>query len=276
MGTEVGFKSESRANKLSYKLGLILHAFLSLPKTVYFNFRCFPFMTAIKLPVLVSFRTKLLELHKGLITFDSAPYRFMVKFGFGGSSGIIERKSLICLEEGGCIRFSGKADFCAGTSLRNSGYLKFGNKFWSNKNCTIWCSKSISFGDKKITCLYPMNEAHIDDPNKHSLILLLNKGKDDRFLFMGDAGVAEEMAAIENSKKLNIDIAGSILKLGHHGSSTSSSEEFIDFVSPSAAVLSYGKNNSYGHPHKEVVQLINKKNLKTYSTAVKGQITIEK
>lgn len=147
MGTEVGFKSESRANKLSYKLGLILHAFLSLPKTVYFNFRCFPFMTAIKLPVLVSFRTKLLELHKGLITFDSAPYRFMVKFGFGGSSGIIERKSLICLEEGGCIRFSGKADFCAGTSLRNSGYLKFGNKFWSNKNCTIWCSKSISFGD---------------------------------------------------------------------------------------------------------------------------------
>jgi competence protein ComEC len=164
------------------------------------------------------------------------------------------------------------------SALKDDRYNELRN-LSSNKNTEVMYLKagdSISFGDKKITCLYPMNDAHIDDPNKHSLILLLNKGKDDKFLFMGDAGVAEEMAAIENSKKLNIDIAGSILKLGHHGSSTSSSEEFIDFVSPSAVVLSYGKNNSYGHPHKEVVQLINKKNLKTYSTAVKGQITIEK
>ena len=147
MTAQIDFKSENRANKFSYKLGLIIHALLSLPKTLYFNFRCFPFSMAIKLPVLVSYKTKLLELHKGSITFGCTPYRFMVKFGFGGSSGIIERKSLICLEENGCIHFDGKADFCAGTSLRNGGDLKFGNKFWSNKNCTIWCSKSISFGD---------------------------------------------------------------------------------------------------------------------------------
>ncbi len=143
--TEIAFESKSRAAKLSYKLGLVVHSILSIPKTLYFNFRCFPFSTAVKLPVLVSFRTKILELHRGVITFGCRPYRFMVKFGFGGSSGIIERKNLICLEDGH-VHFDGKADFCAGTSLRNGGELRFGDHFWSNKNCTIWCSESISFG----------------------------------------------------------------------------------------------------------------------------------
>jgi len=144
--SEIEFKSESRAKKKTYRISLIVESIFSIPKTLYFNFRCFSFSTAIKLPVLVSYRTKLPELHKGIITFGRSPYRFMVKFGFGGSSGIIERKSLICLE-GGNVHFEGKADFCAGTSLRNSGEIRFGNRFWSNKNCTIWCSKYICFGE---------------------------------------------------------------------------------------------------------------------------------
>lgn len=143
---EIEFKSESRAGKISYKIGLVVQSILSIPKTLYFNFRCFPLSTALQLPVLVSYRTKLVELHKGTITFGRNPYRFMVKFGFGGSSGIIERNSLICLEAGH-VHFEGKADFCAGTSLRNSGEIEFGNKFWSNKNCTIWCSKHMKFGE---------------------------------------------------------------------------------------------------------------------------------
>lgn len=145
--TAIDFKSESRSGKRSYRWGLMLQAALSIPKTIYFNFRCFPLATAVKLPVLVSYRTKILELHKGMITFGRSPYRFMVKFGFGGSSGILERKSLLCLE-GGHVRFEGKADFCAGTSLRNGGELEFGNQFFANKNCTIWCSKSITFGER--------------------------------------------------------------------------------------------------------------------------------
>lgn len=144
--TDLKFKSESRAGKLAYRIGLITQAILSIPKTIYFNFRCFPFLTAVKLPVLISYNTQILELHKGIIVFDQEPYRFMVKFGFGGSSGIIDRKSLICLERGH-VHFYGKTDFCAGISLRNSGEIVFGNRFWANKNCTIWCSNSISFGD---------------------------------------------------------------------------------------------------------------------------------
>lgn len=143
---EMDFKSESRAGKKSYRFRLVVHALLSIPKTIYFNFCVFPLSTAVKLPVLVSYKTKIVELHKGVITFGCSPYCFMVKFGFGGSSGIIERKSLVCLESG-TVNFEGKADFCAGTSLRNSGKLKFGSNFWSNKNCTIWCSNSISFGE---------------------------------------------------------------------------------------------------------------------------------
>ncbi len=144
--SKIEFQRENRAGRLSYLFSLVAESFLSIPKTVYFNLRCFPFTTAIKFPILVSYRTKLVELHKNIITFERPPYRFMVKFGFGGSSGIIERKSLICLEKGH-VCFGGKADFCAGASLRNSGELRFGNQFWANKNCTIWCSKSMTFGD---------------------------------------------------------------------------------------------------------------------------------
>ncbi len=146
---EYDFKSENRSNKFSYKLSLVIHALMSVPKTLYFNFRCFPLKTAIRLPVLMSYKTRIIELHKGLISFNEKPYRFMIKFGFGGSDGILERKSVICLE-GGEIHFEGKADFCEGISLRNAGNLRFGNRFWANKNCTIWCSHKMSFGNNTL------------------------------------------------------------------------------------------------------------------------------
>lgn len=146
---DIPFKSENRADKLSTKASLIWHSVLSIPKTLYFNFRCFPISTAIKLPVLISHNTKILEIHKEMISFGCNPYRFMVKIGFGGSDGIADKKGFVCLE-GGCINFEGKASFSAGTTLRNAGNLRFGNYFWANKNCTIWCSKSIRFGDNDL------------------------------------------------------------------------------------------------------------------------------
>lgn len=143
---DIEYKSENRVGKVSTKLFLICHAALSIPKTIYFNFRCFPLKTALRLPVLISYRTRILEIHRGMITFDCSPYSFMIKIGFGGSDGVIDRGSFICLESG-CVTFNGKAAFSAGISLRNSGELSFGNNFWSNKNCTIWCSKKIRFGE---------------------------------------------------------------------------------------------------------------------------------
>lgn len=144
--SKTAFKGHNRSDKISTKFLLAVKAFLSIPKTLYFNFKCFSLKTALKFPVLVSYETKILELHKGMIRFGCNPERFMVKIGFGGSDGIIEHKNFICLESG-FVKFEGKASFSAGISLRNAGELTFGNGFWSNKNCTIWCSNKIVFGE---------------------------------------------------------------------------------------------------------------------------------
>ena len=66
----------------------------------------------------------------------------------------------------------------------------------------------------------------------------------------------------------------SLLKVGHHGSFTASGEDFIKAMKPVAGILSYGENNRYGHPHKEVVYLLKKYKVKTYATSDCGQIKV--
>ena len=67
-----------------------------------------------------------------------------------------------------------------------------------------------------------------------------------KFMFMGDAGVEKEKDILEKYNLSNIDV----LKVGHHGSGTSSSKEFIKEIKPKYGVISVGKNNRYGHPNK--------------------------
>lgn len=143
----------------------------------------------------------------------------------------------------------------------NIMYMKVGNEIILN-------------GDTRMSCLYPINDSYIDNANAHSLVLLLEKD-DIKFLFMGDAGKNEEKLTISNSKSLNKDITNSILKAGHHGSSTSSDKNFINYINPSLVILSYGKNNQYGHPHTEVIELLEENNVFTMQTALTGQITID-
>lgn len=147
-----------------------------------------------------------------------------------------------------------------------------------SKNCNVKYMKMgdeiVLNNDTKISCLYPIDDSFIDNANSHSLILLLEK-ENNKFLFMGDAGIKEEMTVIDNSKFLKKDVRGSILKAGHHGSSTSSGKDFIEYVNPSAVILSYGKNNQYGHPHTEVVDILKENNIMTLKTANSGQITID-
>lgn len=88
-----------------------------------------------------------------------------------------------------------------------------------------------------------------DDLNNHSIMLRLTYG-DVSFLFVGDAEVPAEEAALATFLPLQSDV----LKVGHHGSSTSSSSEFLATVSPAYAVISCGKDNDYGHPHRETLK----------------------
>lgn len=107
-----------------------------------------------------------------------------------------------------------------------------------------------------------------NDNNEASVVLKMTYNERS-FLFAADAGVKEE------AKMLKSDIDADVLKAGHHGSNTSSSEQFIDAVSPKITVLSYGEGNKYGHPHKEVTDLLAKYNSLVYATAESGTIVIE-
>lgn len=104
-----------------------------------------------------------------------------------------------------------------------------------------------------------------DNENENSNVIYteLNGYK---FMFMGDAGVEKEEDILEKYNVSKIDV----LKIGHHGSKTSSDKNFIDEMNPKYSVISVGKNNRYGHPNKEVLN--NLDNSKIYRTDQDGSI----
>ncbi len=109
------------------------------------------------------------------------------------------------------------------------------------------------FGDSfKIYVYYPGSKLYFKDSNLNSLTLKLVYGKTN-FLLSGDLpGEAEKVLALYDRGKLKSDV----LKLGHHGSKTSSAWEFLKTVSPKFAVVSAAKNNNYGHPHGEIIKRV--------------------
>ena len=106
-------------------------------------------------------------------------------------------------------------------------------------------------------------ENDAENLNENSIIIELTYGK-KKFLFTGDAEVANEKLRSWD----DIDV----LKVAHHGSRTSSSEEFLEQVKPEYAIISCGQNNDYGHPHQEVVDRL--KGVKIYRTDEEGTILV--
>ncbi len=124
------------------------------------------------------------------------------------------------------------------------------------------CLDSLKIRKSKI---YFLNTKIYDNENDNSLVLYMNIFK-FKFLFMGDAGIEKEKDILEKYNLKNIDV----LKVGHHGSKTSSSKIFIDETNPKYGVISVGKNNRYGHPNKKVLN--NLDNSKIYRTDQDGSI----
>lgn len=124
----------------------------SLPKTLYFNFRCFPLRTAIKLPVFVHHSFKLILQQPHISFSKTARIRpFIVRFGSRGSKGVIPNNhGCICVEKG-TVEFGGFATFAFGSSIRVSGNLKIGRNFSANRNSFIACSKSVFIDDDVLT-----------------------------------------------------------------------------------------------------------------------------
>ena len=110
-----------------------------------------------------------------------------------------------------------------------------------------------------------LNTKKFNNENDNSSVIYFNYFN-YKFLFMGDAGVEKEKDILDKYNLSNVDV----LKIGHHGSKTSSSKKFIDEVNPKYSLISVGKNNRYGHPNKEVLNNLEK--TKIYRTDIDGSI----
>jgi len=107
-------------------------------------------------------------------------------------------------------------------------------------------------------------------PHDGMVVLKLNYGKNS-FLLAGDMEEKMEKYLISIDKNLT----SNVLKIGHHGSKTSTSEAFLGYVSPEYAVISVGKDNRYGHPTQEVLDRLNRFGIKILRTDEKGTIKIK-
>lgn len=106
-----------------------------------------------------------------------------------------------------------------------------------------------------------------EDTNNTSIVIRIVYG-DTSFLFTGDAEQETEEKILESGQ----DIESTVLKVGHHGSSTSTSQAFLDAVSPTYAVISCGKDNSYGHPHSETLAKLSSAGVEVLRTDELGDI----
>lgn len=124
-------------------------------------------------------------------------------------------------------------------------------------------------GDIKFSILAPIGESY-EKINDYSIVNKLEY-KDISLLFTGDAERQSEGELVNSG----LDLSADILKAGHHGSNTSSTDEFLDLVDPKYAVISSEVGNSYGHPHKEVLERLNARNIKILRTDELGTIILD-
>lgn len=120
-------------------------------------------------------------------------------------------------------------------------------------------------GDLKASMLGPVT---IDDENLNnsSIILKIEYGGTS-FLFLADAET-EELSSV------TLDMSADVLKVGHHGSRSSTTQELLDRVNPRIAVISVGEDNEYGHPHQETMALLEAMHCEVYRTDRDGTVTI--
>lgn len=130
----------------------------------------------------------------------------------------------------------------------------------------------VDFGDgAKLTILFPNQDVSRWETNDASIVARLDYGESS-FLLTGDSPARIETLLMNlDNELLDVDV----LKAGHHGSRTSTSAAFAAATSPEYAVISAGKDNTYGHPHQETLDILHKAGAEIKSTAESGTITFE-
>lgn len=140
----------------------------------------------------------------------------------------------------------------------------------SNKNLKIKTpvvGEQFTFGNTTVEILAPDKE--YNDMNNNSIVLKITN-KNNTFLFTGDAETESEEQILNSG----YDISADVLKVGHHGSDTSTSDAFLKAVNPSIAIISVGKDNNYGHPVLSTLQKLENNGTKIYRTDESGTIII--
>lgn len=136
------------------------------------------------------------------------------------------------------------------------------------KNVPVEAAESGSFtvGELEVGLFVPL--AQTDDLNDCSVITKLTHGSNS-FLIMADCGSAEEQELLQSG----FDLKSDVLRVGHHGSSSSSSEQFLEAVRPAYAVISCGAGNDYGHPSEKALKRLKAFARETYITRDSGTVT---
>ena len=126
--------------------------------------------------------------------------------------------------------------------------------------------ETFALGGAQVQILGPLHSA--EDSNDNSIVLKVSFGATS-FLFTGDAERAEEQDLLN----AGVNLQSTVLKVGHHGSDTSTSYPFLRAVAPQYAVISVGTGNSYGHPTEAVLSRLRDAGVTTFRTDMQGEIT---
>lgn len=121
-------------------------------------------------------------------------------------------------------------------------------------------------GNANFTILAPNSDSY-DNLNNYSIVTKLEYGNTS-FLFTGDAESTSENEILSNNYNLQSDV----LKVGHHGSNTSTTSNFLNAVNPKYAVIQVGTNNKYNHPDNETITKLQQKNIEIYRNDLNGTI----
>lgn len=125
-----------------------------------------------------------------------------------------------------------------------------------------------SLGEASFTILAPNSNDYGSNANNYSVAFMLEYGQ-TKFLFTGDA---EEESEQEMLLESQTDLSADVYKVAHHGSSSASTEPFLEAVQPDYAVISCGEDNSYGHPHAEVLNRLRQMGVEIFRTDEQGSI----
>jgi competence protein ComEC len=132
---------------------------------------------------------------------------------------------------------------------------------------SVSAGDSFVLGSAIVEILAPMKQD--DNINNMSLVIKITYGNTS-FLFTGDGEKEVEKQLL----RANIDVSADVLRVGHHGSKTSSTDAFLTAVNPDFAIISCGMDNNYGHPNSETIKNLEVIGLYPYITSVNGDITV--